>query len=204
MVLNFLFAAQKRLMKSLGGNVCPLCFGMKKTQKPWRQSDFIINNSAFIGRVIHSGVTFRNSISNWQTGEIFLISWTISLWCIHYKATVTSLITWNNVRAIPETAPLAIHGKLLAVSLRFRHDFAPPKWQYEWWLVKCFMFPLSCYYRPNPLPIHPRTPGLFFSVCPLVSHATITPPSVALVQRRVYFLPTGNLLEIKRMGREGC
>lgn len=124
-----------------------------KTSKPGRQSDFIINNSAFIGKVIHSGVTFRNWISNWQTREIFLISWTISLWCIHYGGTVTSLITQNNVRAIPETVPLARQPELIPNSLSFRRDFAPAKWQYEWRFDATYP-PSLCYSRPPPPPSH--------------------------------------------------
>lgn len=123
----------------------------KKTWKPWRQSDFIINNSAFIGRVVRYGVTFRNSISNWQTGEIFLISRTISLWCIHYEATVASLITQNNVRAIPETTPLAIHGGFSTfsgiVSLPLSDNMSGGLSN-----ASCFLLP--CYYRPNPQPMH--------------------------------------------------
>lgn len=101
-----------------------LCFGKKK---PWSQSDFIINSSVIIGKVIHSEVTFRNWISNWQTRKIFLISWTISLWFMHYRGTVTSLITQNNVRAIPGTTPLAMRCKLIPPSLSFICDLTSAK-----------------------------------------------------------------------------
>lgn len=61
----------------------------------------------FSVKVVRSQVTFINWISNWRTAEIFPISWTISRWCIHYRAPVTSLISlWNNERDIPGITPL--------------------------------------------------------------------------------------------------
>lgn len=166
-------------MRNLWRNSCQLLW------EPWRQSDFIINNRAFIGKVIHSEATFRNWISNWQTREIFLISWTISLWCIHYRGTVTLLITQNNVRAIPET--LAMHGKLIpllrvsdVISIQLNGDC-------NW----------------DPITRHSLLKLLTFSVS-LVSHTTIMPPSVALVQSRAYLAAMWNLLEIKGTGRETC
>lgn len=44
--LLFPLCSTERLMKNLWGNICRLCCG--KNPKPWRQSDFIINNSAFL------------------------------------------------------------------------------------------------------------------------------------------------------------
>lgn len=179
-----------------------------KQKKPWRPSDFIINNSAFIGKVICSEVTFRNWISNWQTGEIFLISWTISLWCIHYRGTVTSLITQNNVRVIPETTLLAMHSEFkppppsvpdviaLQLNNKVRRQLGH--------LAKCASWSDCMMFYRRRLPHLPHPLNLW--VCPLSftynHHASLcgTCP-----EKSVFVcLPPINLLEIKEAGRESC
>lgn len=183
-------------MKNLRGNICRLC--CRKDPKPWRQSDFIINNSAFLlarSSILESPLEIEHQIDKLE--RFFSLAGQLACGVFITRGTVTSLITSNNVRAIPETAPLAMHTELFypllsapgAISLRLSDNTRVvlvfvrcPKFSRHLYSAKRLTFPV-------------RPPGL---------RTTITPPSVALVQRRVHLAANRNLLEIKGMGRESC
>lgn len=95
--------------------------------------------------LIRSPVTSRKWISNWQTIEIFLISCTISCWCIHYRGSVTSLITWSIGKAAPAEKRFALGqtDQMWRDSQRFLSFHMQPSWLplWPWSRGECIWLP---------------------------------------------------------------